>query len=271
MKRTRPRLVLLALVSAVAAGTGHAAELPTPEGWRPAGKTETYDRKTVWQAIDGAAELFVSYGFASLRTRDYAARTDKARITVQIYEQTSALGAFGVFQREGGGASQACLGLKGRHYIKVLAIQGELGGERCKRLLAALRSALPGDDALPRELALLPARGQVPGSLGYTRESFLGTRRLQRCLHASYARKAAKPYTLFVVLPGPKQGAQDVWKALASHWKPVRQGGLEVISTAIPYKGTVALLRRDGAVLGAVGVGDLAATVALLRGLPRAR
>lgn len=265
------RLVPLALLSTLAAGAGHAAELPALEGWRPAGKTETYDRKTVWQAIDGAAELFVSYGFASLRTRDYAARGGKARITVQVYEQTSALGAFGVFQREGGGASPGCLGLKGRHYIKVLAIEGELGRGGCKRLLAGLKAALPGGDALPRELALLPERGQVPGSLGYTRESFLGTRRLRRCLHASYARKGATPYTLFVVLPGPKQSAQDAWKALAGHWKPRRQGGLEVIATEIPYRGTVALLRRDGAVLGAVGVGDLAATVALLRGLPRAR
>jgi len=267
----RLRLIPLALLSTLAAGAGHGAELPPLEGWRPAGQTETYDRKSVWQAIDGAAELFVSYGFASLRTRDYAAREGKTRITVQVYEQTSALGAFGVFQREGGNASRTCLGLKGRHYIKVLAIQGALGGERCRRLLGALKAALPGEEALPRELGLLPARGQVPRSLGYTREGFLGTRRLQRCLHASYVRKGAKPYTLFVVLPGPKQSAQDVWKALAAHWKPVRQGGLEVISTAIPYKGTLALLRRDGAVLGAVGVGDLAATVALLRGLPRAR
>jgi len=261
---------LLALTLAAAAGQAAAADLPEPRGWRRAGETETYDRKSVWQAINGAAELFVAYGFVSLRTQGY--RAGKVQVTVQLYEQITPLGAFGVFQREGGAKAPppgSCLGLKGRHYIKVLAVRGDLDASRCRGLLEALKRTLPGKTELPPELRLLPSHGQVPGSLGYARKSYLGTRRLQNCLYASYSRKGARPYTLFAVLPAPQQGAQDVWNGLAAHWKPVLRGGLEVIATKIPYTGSVALVRRGDAVLGAAGVGDLQATVTLLRGLTR--
>ena len=260
-----PRL-LVVLVLLLVGTPARAADLPAIKGWHKAGPTESYDRATVWQAIDGAAELFVAYGFRGLRTQDY--RRGKLRVTVQVYEQQSALDAFGVLGRERPADPKVphCLARKGRHYIKVLTIQGELDARRCRGLLAALGKALPGADGPPPELALLPSSGRVTGSAGYTRKSYLGSRRLQRCLHASYRSGDSKPYILFLMLPGPKRSVDALWKEQAAHFKAQRLDGTPLLSGSIPYRGTLVLMRGKAGLRGVVGAGDLRASAAALRG-----
>jgi hypothetical protein len=275
----RPALVLLVL--ALTATANADATLPELDGWTRAGKTASYDRATIWQAIDGAAELFVAFGFRSLREQSYEAAGIK--VTAQLYEQGSPLEAFGVFARErppgasplavgaGGafGAGGHCLAHQGTHYLKLLAVKGKLERARCASLLAALCRGLPGPRALPFELQLLPAKGMIEGSLGYTPKSFLSTRRLQRCVHADYQlSKESKPYTLFVLLPQPGKTVDATWVALAAQVKPQRLGGLELCAWPLPYRGTVGVARNHGVLLGAVGVGDAKATAEVLRSWP---
>lgn len=275
----RCALVFLALTLAAAA---HAdSGLPEIDGWTRAGKPASYDRATIWQAIDGAAELFVAFGFRSLREQGYEAAGIK--VTAQLYEQGSALDAFGVFARErppgasplevgaGGafGAGGQCLAHQGAHYLKLIAVKGKLERPRCASLLAALCRGLPGARTLPPELRLLPAKGMIEGSLGYAPKSFLSTRRLQRCVHADYQpRKESKPYTLFVLLPQPGKNVEAAWHALSAQVKPQRLGGLELCAWQLPYRGTVGVARNHGALLGAVGVGDAKATAEVLRSWP---
>lgn len=248
-------------------------------GWKKRGKATSYDRTTIWQAINGAAPLFISYGFRSLREQTYRAK-GKREVAAQVYDQATPLGAFGVFSRErppkaakvgavGAFASGGhCLAYKGRFYIKIVTSVGVLTRAECATLVAQVAAPLQGADKLPPQLALLPVKGRVTGSLGYTRRAYLGTRRLRDCLHASYTREAGKPYTLFIMLPGPGEDAAAAWRRLAKHWKPRAVGGLKLLVATIPYRGEVALTRRGEALIGAAGVGDLKATAALLRRLP---
>lgn len=256
---------------------------PAIKGWRKQGKPTFYGRDTVWQAINGAAELFVSYGFISLREQSYARKGGS--LTVQLYDQGATLGAFGVFARErptegkrlaaatdaAYGAGAHCLGYKGRTYLKVVLNTGKLSAQSCSRVLATLAAWLPGSNKPPRALALLPEKGRVPGSARYTQRSFLGTKHLRNCVHADYARgkDAKQRYTLFVMLPKKGESAAAAWKRLAAHWKAVDVGGQKLLTTQIPYRGTVALAERAGLLVGASGVGDLAATAALLRSLDK--
>jgi len=276
-------LACFALVVTMAAPASAATPLRV-KGWRAAGELESFDRKTVWQAIDGAAELHLAYGFRELRQQELVSRRtgDKLGVTAQIYDQGTRLGAFGVFGRErppkaralaaGAGAAFGegghCLAYKARYYVKVKPVRGTLDREACRGLLAGLTGGLPGDDRPPAELALLPTGGS---ELGYAQKSFLGTRRLDRCVHASYRTTAGKSYTVFVMLPGPKQKVEDRLAELARHWKRRRVGGEQVIVTRLPYRGTVALIRAGSVLLGAAGAGDAEASVALLRKLRKKR
>lgn len=256
--------------------------LPEIAGWTKQGKPRSFGKDTVWQAINGAAELYISYGFVRLREQIY--RRGKRSVTVQLYQQRDGLGAYGVFARErppkattlkiaGAGAAAShddahCLAVKGETYVKLVS-GDKLPAAACKALLAPLCAWLPGSAKLPAALKLLPKEGRVAGTLRYTRRSCLGTRRLRRCLHADYQRpKAAKSakgrYTLFVLLPKRGKAADYGWKRLAKHWKAARVGGLSLLTATIPYRGTVAVVRRGALSVGAAAVGDLSQTAALL-------
>jgi hypothetical protein len=252
---------------------------PAIAGWVKHGKPQSYGKDTVWQAINGAAQLYISYGFVRLREQSYR-RGAKRSVTVQLYQQQSALGAYGVFARErppgatelklpsaGAAVSQGqahCLAVKGRYYLKLVA-STKLAAKDCKALLGPLSAWLPGPTGLPAALKQLPAKGRVAGSLRYTQRSCLGTRRLRRCLHADYQLGATKKrYTLFVLLPKRGKGAATSWKRLSGHWTKKTVNGVAMLTTTIPYRGTAAVLRRGELLVGAAGVGDLAATAALL-------
>jgi hypothetical protein len=271
--------IVIAAGLAAIATTAAADDRPRGPDWRPSGEAQSYDRKTVYQAIDGAADLFVAYDFRSLREQTWTRGALQA--TVQVYEQGSPLDAFGVFARErppgaqevsvgaGGAAGKdgECLAYKGARYFKALPAKGKLDRDACRTVLAAVAKSLPGASSKPRELQLLPSGNQVPDSVGYTRGSFLGTRQLGDCVHADYKSATGARYTLFVLVTSGTRTADAIWRELAGKWKLERAGKVELLTWRHPYKGTVGVARRSGAIVGAAGVGDSKATAALLEKL----
>jgi hypothetical protein len=271
----RPPWLLLALL--LIPPPARAAPPVVPRGFKAAGKPASYDARGLYRAIDGAAELYLSYGFRRLDQRGL--RRGKLELSVQRYDMGSPLNAFGIFGRErpdeaaaveaGAGAAAVvphqCLGHRGRHYLKLTALQGQLTRDLCRDLLRALLGALPGKDDPPPELKLLPGAGRVPGSARYTRRSHLGLGELQDCLHARY-RRGKRSFQMFVMLPGDR-GLKPAWSQLAGRWKtaPGTPGQKQVLYRKVPYTGLVAATRTRDAILGAAGVGDLAATARLLR------
>jgi hypothetical protein len=222
------------------------ATFPSIEGWKPAGEVMTFDRQGLFKAIDGAAPLYFSYGFIELRVRDYT-RGD-IRIAVNIYDMGTALGAYGIHQREH--SSRLCTLLKNRFYVKVEAMKGKLSADACKQLKEKLAAGLPGGEGPPAELKLLPEKNRVAGSVKYTPEGHLGLGELRDCLHAEYARKTGSRFQVFVIT---KPGA---WETLAKKWKASVRGEMEVLTREVPYRGPVAVTRVESRVYGIVDAGD---------------
>ena len=75
-----------------------AADFPDVAGWKPEGGAKTYDSESLWEYINGAAELFLAYGFQELRVRDLG--SGELVMTVSIYDQGTSLNAYGVFDTE---------------------------------------------------------------------------------------------------------------------------------------------------------------------------
>lgn len=237
--------------------TVSAQAMPRIAGWKQAGKPESYDRKTVWQAINGAAELYLAYGLERLEVQAYSVSKPRLKLEIQLYDLAQPINAFGVFSRErpeDAGAIRAgtegafaaphhCLGYKDRFYLKVQVLAGELTAHSCERFLAALARALPGKDAKPSQLQLLPAEGRVPGTERFTRRGYLGLRQLNNCLHASYRDGQER----FVILPDQDVTVDALWQKLASSWTPGKQGTLE---KKVPYRGVVRLRRGKEVVMG---------------------
>ena len=69
------------------------------EGWKWDGKEIKYNSKTLFDYIDGAAELFLAYGFQNLTARRYE-KSNQPPITIELYEMGSSEDAYGVFSFE---------------------------------------------------------------------------------------------------------------------------------------------------------------------------
>jgi hypothetical protein len=243
------------------------------EGWAQPGEVLIYDADNLWEYINGAAELFISYGVRNCHTTDLT--SGDLTVTVDLYDMGTPLNAFGVFEREASGEPvevadavaalvsppyQALL-LRGSTYAKVNVHEGEMTMEAGQGLLEALAAALPGQTSMPSEFQLLPSSGKVAGTESYQAEAFLGLTELTDCVFAEYSDGAAETWQGFVVLP---DAAQSVWDALAGDWGSVERGGSEVLFREVPYRGWVGVVWTDQGLFGVSEAADQAALLARL-------
>ena len=256
-------------VFAASALTASCASGPSgfPEvgGWTQAGEVRVYNAETLWEYIDGAAELFVQYGVRTCMTADMSAA--EVSVTVDLYEMASPLAAVGVFKSEsaGGGvnltgATVAALAppyqarmVKGSTYVKVNVFEGELTESEGRQLLQGLAAALPGEAVMPQEFSLLPEEGKVAGSEGYQPGSLLSLAELTDCLYADYEGSEGETWGGFVVLPS---AASNVWEALADRWESLEHNGHTVLFREVPYSGLVGVTRTDSGMFGVSGAAD---------------
>jgi hypothetical protein len=68
-------------------------------GWKWDGKEMKYDSKSVFQYMNGAAELYLAYGFQNLRVRRFE-KPNQPPMTLELYDMASSENAYGVFSFE---------------------------------------------------------------------------------------------------------------------------------------------------------------------------
>lgn len=199
-------------------------------GWKWDGKEERHDAKTLFAYMNGAAELYLAYGFENLRVRRYEKRGSPA-LTVELYRMASSEDAYGVFaferQDEAAGIGQGSEfggGMlrfwKDRYFASVYA-EGE-GPDVESALLAvgrAIANAVPATGPEPRSIALLPGGefGLLEKSLRFLRshvllnqrffvahQNILNLNRRTEALFAQYTQEATRTNLLLVRYPDEK-------------------------------------------------------------------
>lgn len=63
--------------------------------WKLASPVKIYDKKTIFDYIDGAAEIYFAYDFVRVATAEY--KKGNVSILIDAYEMLSANGAFGIY------------------------------------------------------------------------------------------------------------------------------------------------------------------------------
>ncbi len=198
-----------ALVLALPAGAAPADLLPksgTATDWPLRAEPRSYDRATLYEYIDGAADLFLAYGFESLAHGEYRARgeysggvaREQKLVTVDVYDMGAPVRAFGIFASERPAAATFLpAGQQGyvgdglgafwvdRYYVKVSAVEGASDAD-VVLLAEATARVLPPGTGMPPELKRLPTTGRIAGTEGYVHQSALGHRFLQRVVSARY-------------------------------------------------------------------------------------
>lgn len=171
------------------------------EGLSPMSPPELYDAATLSDKIDGKAELYLSAGVKSLKTRRFALAADPARWLERfVYDMGSYRNAFAVFSRQRRGQSQS-LGLTRDSYQSangIFLVQGPyyleiIGSDRSEMLLdrmAALAGAFvkdhPAAEAAQDERNLFPEEGRVADSITLTPANAFGFDRFDHVFTATY-------------------------------------------------------------------------------------
>lgn len=267
LKSTAIFLILLATVSPAVAGG-----FPVAEGWFQSGAVETYGPDNLWKYNNGAAELYLVFGFQEVRACRLL--SGERTVSVGIFDMGTRLGAFGIFNAEAGSPGERlsigagtvfslpyqCSMFKGRHYVIIDTSPGNLDEEWAEHLLRSIAERLPGDNRLPDELRALPTEGKVSGSERYARESFLGMGVLKNCVYASYTfsetdkeDRAKEEYRVFLLLPGAGRFDKDTWAELRAAWKPVDHGPTPLLMKKISYQGPAVVALTEEGIFGVVG------------------
>ncbi|MGB9698179.1 MAG: DUF6599 family protein [Thermodesulfobacteriota bacterium] len=221
--------------------------LPTEvNGWKWDGKKTKYNPRTLFDYIDGAAELYLAYGFQSLAVRRLE-KSNQPSIILELYEMETAEDAFGVFSFERqdeevgvGQGSEYGGGLlrfwKGKYFVAIYA-EGE-GAEidktiiNCAQLVAR---AIPESAPLPKIIKYLPP-GYIEKSLRYLKnhvllnqrfflaqKNILNLNRQTEAVLVQYLRYKQKMHVLFIRYPSLPE-AQAAAESFRQAYLPEAQG-----------------------------------------------
>lgn len=288
--RTRSWLILLALVAVFPAAAQEAikarlAEPPLPEGWTREGDIAVYDEKTLFELINGEAELYFPYRFQFCYEAAYVSASDaELSYAAEVYEMGSHLDAFGIYSNyrdvdeefiavgaQGFIGSTQIIFYQDRCFVK-LREAGKLREDK-DTLLAmakAISQALPANTPPPPQLwalRFMQRAGIVPNTEKYTARSLLGYDFFQRGLAARAAMSEEGETRVFAVFHDSADAAKqtlDKYVAYLDEFEGEHEWRDTVLLVKDPlHKGV--LVQQVGAnIVGVAGPGGAAEGLGLL-------
>ncbi|MGD8440516.1 MAG: hypothetical protein PVG53_08260 [Holophagae bacterium] len=150
-------------------------------GWSAADGPETYDTETIFQYIDGHAEVYLAYGMERCTSLRYVGPGGDGEIIADLFEVASPADAFGVFSHDRAGEPVA-IGNDGvyRHgwlsfwqgpwVGSVYSVDGDDGSkDSVLEIGRALAAALPAGGETPALVDRLPTDAVDPQSVCFLR------------------------------------------------------------------------------------------------------
>jgi hypothetical protein len=240
--------------------------------WRWDGKEIQYNSKTLFDYIDGAAELYLAYGFQGLRVRKFE-KSSQPPITLEFYEMASSEDAYGLFsfdrQDETVGIGQGSEfggGLlrfwKGKYFVSIYADGG--GAEAESAILTMGRATadlIRGMGPEPKLVDLIPGKdlGLVDRSVHYLKshillnqrffiahQNILKLSRRTEAVLAQYTREKQKTHLLLIRYPSVKE-ARDAYQSFMGAYLP-DAGGKDLLKTE-DQKWTMARQRGEAVIV----------------------
>jgi hypothetical protein len=218
-------------------------------GWKWDGKETKYDSRTVFKYMDGAAELYLAYGFQNLTVRRFE-KLNQPTLILELYEMASSGDAYGVFSFEHqdeavgiGQGSELGGGLlrfwKGKYFVSIYA-EGE-GAEVESGILVMGRAAansIPATGSEPKLVGFVPGKdlGLVDKSVRYLKshvllnqrffiahQNILNLNRNTEAVLAQYLQGKQKTQLLLIRYPNSKE-AEEAYQSFMKVYLPEAKG-----------------------------------------------
>lgn len=248
------------------------------ENWKRDGKVLSFDRRNLFDHINGEAELYFPYGFRTLVTALYQNKANPdASIVVDLYEMGSPLDAFGIYSNyrktddkplsseagigtEGFISPSQLMFYQGAYFVRIQA-SGSTGlyREAFLRCGRELSRKLPPDRGRPHILDVLRIPEIVPGSERYIAQSLLGYEFFNRGLMAAAGRGWMQ---VFIVITDSPENARTTLDRYRSYLKEsggkmiktTGKAGQPAMSAVDPLYGNVSVTQTGRYLIGAVKI-----------------
>lgn len=228
---------------------------PLPGRATAQGSATVYNPDSLYQYIDGGADLYLLYDFKALLHQDF--KSGAAELTADIYEMTQPVDAFGIYASERspdykfipigaeGYKDKGILNFcAGRYYLK-LAGSGANVDALLEQFARLLSSRIGGTRTLPPVLEKLPRQNRIPHSEQYVKKDPLGHAFLAPAYVVTYAQGKQESKLVVSVASNPQDAVERVTK-LSKHFK---QSGESISAPELGDDGMRANNSFEGAVM----------------------
>lgn len=170
--------------------------LPDVVTWKIPEAPQDYFPEILFEYINGAAEIYLSYDFKELTVGQYEKGDSNASLIIEIYDMGNEINSFGIYSAERFPDSQfISLGnqgyleeetlnfMVGKYYIKLLCFDsGEDSADFLKLFSQEVVKRVKDKGTLPPALAFFPKQGLVRNSEKFILRNFMG----YSFLHSGY-------------------------------------------------------------------------------------
>jgi hypothetical protein len=227
---------------------------PPPAGTTAGESPAFYDSSTLYEYMDGAADVFQAYDVQTLFHREYKA--GPVDVTVDIFDMDTVENAFGMYAAERsprydfvttgaeGYRNEGILNFfQDRYYIK-LAGFGDGVDPVLQRFADAVSERIGNDRSFPALLSKLPAARRKPRTERYLRKDPLGHQFLGPAVQAVYSLESGDS-TLMVSVGASAEEAASRVKSLESHfrrtgrWEPAPEFGSGAARGSNSFEGSL--------------------------------
>jgi hypothetical protein len=256
------------------------------DGWtRKAADVRFYDAGSLWDFINGGAEVYLACEFQEAVTSDYSNAGQPSEIVVDVYRMSNPRTAFGIYSQEldprydfrAIGAEGYIGGTvlnfwSGPYYVKLTAFQESLSLQQEMMKLAESVARKLGDPGVaPKETGYFPPERLVPHSVRYVPSKLLGQAYLSRGFEARY-RQGENEHGLAIVA---FDGAAEAAEALSRYRQQLAPARVRQLPSAADESfaatddayGNVVAVRRGNHLAFATGVHSVEASLPSVRAL----
>jgi hypothetical protein len=262
-------LLVGTLWEGAAMGDEKTLVFPEMDGWKQDGKPQVFSPRTLYEYINGAADLYLTYEFQDLNVAEYKGK-GKAAVTVEVYRHGDSIQAFGIYSQERlANARFLDIGAQGYQEPNVLnfvtgpyyvKISGYSTGAEDERTMLAfgrkMEGILGGRSALPKILSLFPREGMKKNTEKFVSKDFLGYSYLHSGYTADYE-VGDKRFKIFVI---EGKDAGDCREMMEKYLKQTGNEGKTVSEGAYRlkdrYHGDVDLLWKGRLIWGILDLND---------------
>ncbi len=241
---------------------------PEVAGWKRSADIQTFSPRTLYEYIDGAADLYLTYDFEALKVAEYR-NEKKGSVTVDVYFHKTPIQAFGIYSQErlpdanfidagteGYVESNALNFLNGPYYVKISSYN--TGPEDRQILLTFAKKvaeSLGEKGLLPSILSSFPGEGKKNHSEKFIAKNFLGYPFLHSAFTADYE-LTGKKFKLFVIEDDREECKVMIQKYLQQIGSPAKEVVEGRYTLPDPYQGEVDLYWKGKTIWGILNVSE---------------